>query len=253
MPIVLSNISSGYKKQTVLSEFSASFEKGQITAIIGPNGCGKSTLLKTVTGILPLFSGSIAVDGEALGSSAIRAKKIAFLSQDRNLPDMTAFETVLCGRFAHLSFPRIYSEKDKLFALECMKKLNVEELADCPISTLSGGMRQKVYIAMALCQDTDYILLDEPTTYLDISNVFEFFDILRTLANDGHGIVIVLHDLLTALSFSDRVLVMKDGKNVFLDVPERAVSSGVIKDVFGIGIGVSESTNDNMYFYERIK
>ncbi len=251
MPITLSNISSGYQKKVILSDFSASFEKGCITAVIGPNGCGKSTLLKTITGLLPLFSGNIAVDGEKIDSSAARAKKIACLSQGRATSDMNVFETVLCGRFAHLSFPRVYSEKDRLFAHKCLKKLNIEELADRRLSTLSGGMRQKVYIAMALCQDTDYILLDEPTTYLDVSNTFELFEILRTLANNGRGIVIVLHDLVTALNCSDRVLVMKNGKNIILDSPEKVVSSRIIKEVFGISIQKAQVCGNDTYFYER--
>ncbi len=251
MPITLSSISSGYQKKVILSDFSASFEKGCITAVIGPNGCGKSTLLKTITGLLPLFSGNISIDGEALRSSCSRAKKIACLSQGRKTPDMTVLETVLCGRFPHLSFPRVYSEKDKLFARKCLQKLNLEELADRRLSTLSGGMRQKVYISMALCQDTDYILLDEPTTYLDVSNAFELFEILRPLADSGRGIVIVLHDLLTALSCSDRVLVMNNGKNIVLDSPEKVVSSGIIKEVFGIGIQKSEICGNATYFYER--
>lgn len=253
MPITLSEITSGYRSKRVLSNFSASFEKGCITSVIGPNGCGKSTLLKTVTGILPISTGSITVDKEILRSSSARAKKMSFLSQGRSLPDMTAFETVLCGRFAHLSFPRVYSEKDKCFALECMKKLNIENLSDLRISTLSGGMRQKVYIAMALCQNTDYILLDEPTTFLDVSNTFELFDILRELANSDRGIIIVLHDLLAALSLSDQVLVMKDGKSLFLGSPEKAVSSGIIKSVFGIGIEKAEELAGNRYFYERTR
>ena len=251
MSIILSAISSGYQKRHVLSDFSASFEKGCITAVIGPNGCGKSTLLKTVTGILTPFSGNITIDGQVLTSSSARAKKLSFLSQGKIAPDMTVFETVLCGRFPHLSFPRIYSEKDKAFAVECMDKLGISELSARRLSTLSGGMRQKAYIAMALCQNTDYILLDEPTTYLDISNTFELFETLRSLADEGKGVVIVLHDLLTALTCSDRLLVMNNGKSVVLDTPNNIVASGIIEKVFGIGIRRTDIDGNNTYFYDR--
>ncbi|MBE6572175.1 MAG: ABC transporter ATP-binding protein [Ruminococcaceae bacterium] len=247
MAITVSGVSGGYGKKTVLSDFSASFEKGQITCVIGPNGCGKSTLLKTVIGSIKPFSGDILVDGKRVSKPCERSKRIAFLAQGKSISDMTVFETVLHGRFPHLSFPRVYCEKDREKAFLCLERLGLSEFCDQPVSTLSGGMRQKVYIAMALCQDTEYILLDEPTTYLDISNAFELFDIIKSLAESGKGIIMVLHDLVTALQFSDSVLVMNGGKNVFFGSPDEVVASGVIKDVFGVGI----TKHDGAYFYER--
>lgn len=247
MAISVSGVSCGYGKKTVLFDFSASFEKGQITCITGPNGCGKSTLLKTVVGSVVPFSGKIFVDDAFVSKPVERAKKIAFLPQGKEVSDMTVFETVLHGRFPHLSFPRVYCEKDRKKAFLCLESMGLSHLCDSPVSTLSGGMRQKVYIAMALCQDTEYILLDEPTTYLDISNVFELFDTIKKLAQSGKGIVLVLHDLVTALQFSDRVLVMNEGRNVFFGSPDDIVEAGVIKDVFGVGI----SKRDGSYFYER--
>lgn len=247
MALILSKITAGYSKKIILSDFDAVFEKGQIICIVGPNGCGKSTLLKSIVGVLPTTSGEIFIDQIKNPDRNERAKKISYLAQSRSFSDMTVFDTVLCGRYPHLSFPRVYEKKDREIAFSCIKKMGLEALCDSRLSTLSGGMRQKVYIAMALCQDTDYILLDEPTSFLDISNVFELTSILHELAKSGKSIVCVLHDLVLAFDIADKILVMKDGKNICLDTPDVVVKSGVIKDVFGVGIENAEG----FYRYER--
>ena len=199
----LNRISAGYGKQTVLNDVSAFFEKGKLTSIIGVNGCGKSTLLKAILGILSLSSGEIFIDGENLLTISRNeiAKKIAYLSQGKNIPDMTVEQMVLHGRFPYLSYPRRYSSHDREVAIKAMEIVGVAEFAHKPLYSLSGGMRQNAYIAMALAQDTDYILLDEPTTYLDIAHQLELMRILRKLADSGKGIVTVMHNLTIAFDF----------------------------------------------------
>lgn len=240
----------GYGKNHILKNFSACFEKGKLTSVIGINGSGKSTLLKTIVGILSPASGEIFVDATALSSlkSQDIAKKIAYLAQGRNTPDMTALQMVLHGRFPHLGYPRRYSKKDYNAAYEAMERMGIAAYADKSMAALSGGMRQNVYIAMALAQDTDYILLDEPTTYLDISHQLYLMKILRELADCGKGIITVMHDLPMAFNFSDCIAVVNDGKAAFCGSAEEAYKQGIVKDIFGIEI--SCLPGEKNYYYD---
>ena len=234
--IEIKNISSGYGNKPVLKNLSVDFEKGRLTSIIGPNGSGKSTLLKTLIGVLPRTSGSILIDGTDTVSTprADIAKRIAYLPQGRAAPDMTVGELVLHGRFPHLTYPRRYSQRDRDIADAAMVRLGIFELAERPLSSLSGGMRQTAYIAMALAQDTDYILLDEPSTYLDISHQINLMKILRALTDDSKGIICVMHDLPMALTFSDSVAVMQSGELLSSSPPEELSSSNLIEKLFGV-------------------
>lgn len=234
----LNRISAGYGKQTVLDGISVDFEKGKLTSIIGVNGCGKSTLLKAILGILPLSGGEITIDGENLLTMSRNeiAKKIAYLSQGKNTPDMTVEQMVLHGRFPYLSYPRRYSSHDREVAIKAMETVGVAEFAHKPLYSLSGGMRQNAYIAMALAQDTDYILLDEPTTYLDIAHQLELMRILRKLADSGKGIVTVMHDLPLAFDFSDTLTVMNNGGIIACGTPSELCNLPIIEDIFGVKI-----------------
>lgn len=248
--IELKNISAGYGKNTVLEGASAVFEKGRLTSIIGVNGCGKSTLLKAVLGILPLESGEIKIDGKSLSdmSRTDIARKVAYLAQGKNTPDMTVEQMVLHGRFPHLNYPRRYTKKDRETAFAAMEKTGVAELAEKPLSALSGGMRQNAYIAMALAQDTDYILLDEPTTYLDISHQFELMKTLGELAKSGKGVVTVMHDLPMAFDFSYSIAVANDKKIILQASPDEICKAPEITDVFGVKLALLPE--ENKYFYQ---
>ena len=242
-------ISAGDGKQTVLDGISVDFEKGKLTSIIGVNGCGKSTLLKAILGILSLSSGEIFIDGENLLTISRNeiAKKIAYLSQGKNIPDMTVEQMVLHGRFPYLSYPRRYSSHDREVAIKAMETVGVAEFAHKPLYSLSGGMRQNAYIAMALAQDTDYILLDEPTTYLDIAHQLELMRILRKLADSGKGIVTVMHNLPIAFDFSDKLTVMSNGKIIAYGAPSEICESHIVEDIFGVKI---KQVQKGKYLYE---
>lgn len=231
----IKNICAGYGKENILKNVSLNIKKGSLVSIIGPNGSGKSTMLKALTGILPISSGDILLNNKPVSSLTQQkiATKIAYLAQGKNIPDMTVEQMVLHGRFPHLKFPRKYSKKDYEISEAALMQLKISDLAKKPLSSLSGGMRQKAYIAMALAQSTDYILLDEPTTYLDISNQLSLLKILRSLADSGKSIVTVMHDLPLAFSFSDNVLVFKDGRIIASDTPESLCKSDILKKVFG--------------------
>lgn len=245
----IKNVTAGYGKHTVLNDVSVAFEKGKLTSIIGVNGCGKSTLLKALLGILPLSSGEIVIDGKEMRSmSRIEiAQRVAYLAQGKDTPDMTVEQMVLHGRFPYLSYPRRYREADREIARKAMDAVGILHLADKSLYELSGGMRQTAYIAMALAQDTDYILLDEPTTYLDIAHQLELMKLLRGLANSGKGIVTVMHDLPLAFEFSDKLAVIHNGNIVANATPTDICNSSIIKEIFDIRI--ERMDNDQFYYH----
>lgn len=247
--IELKKVTAGYPSKTVLSEISLSVPKGTLISVIGKNGSGKSTLLKTVIGIINAKSGEMLVDGESELSRQSMAKKVSYLAQGKSVSDMTVEQLVLHGRFPHLSYPRRYSKKDREISSASLRQMGIADIAGTPLSALSGGMRQKAYIAMALAQDTDYILLDEPTTYLDISNQVELMKILRSLADRGKGIVAVMHDLPLAFGFSDRIAVIKDAKIAAFDTPQKICDSGIVQEVFGIDLQYSSAEKSYHYKY----
>ena len=249
--IELSHISIGYGIKIILNDVSVAFEKGKLTSIIGANGCGKSTLLKTILGILPSKSGNVTIDGARLKEMSRNdiARRIAYLSQEKNTPDMTVEQLVLHGRFPHLSYPRRYTDKDRVIAVGVMEQMGIVEYAHKPLYSLSGGMKQNSYIAMALAQETDYILLDEPTTYLDIAHQLELMKILRSLADSGKGIVAVMHDLPMAFTFSDKIILINDGRIVDDERPEKIYERNVIDKVFGIALDRSKDGRSYSYKY----
>ena len=246
----LRHFSCGYPDNPVIQDISLSFEKGSVTVIAGPNGCGKSTLLKAITGILPAY-GEIRLDGEAVNtmSSRNRAQRIAFLPQSRQVPEITVGRLVLHGRFPYLTYPRQYRKADFAAAEAAMASLNIAELAHRPLSSLSGGQRQKAYIAMALAQDTDVILLDEPTSFLDIAHQRQLMELAKNLAAKGKIVVLVLHDLMLALEHADRLVIMKTGTIVAQGQSEEIFRTGSLKDVFDIDLGRTEVNGTWKYFY----
>ncbi len=246
--IRLEDVSAGYGKKKVLSSVSADLRRGKLTVIIGPNGSGKSTLLKCISGIIPIMSGRVMIDGRELAELKRQdvAKMIAYLSQGRELPNMTVSQLVLHGRFPHLSFPRRYSDNDREKASQAIEAMGMKGLEDKAINGLSGGMRQSAYIAMALCQETDCILFDEPSTYLDISHTLSLMRRMKALAENGRAVVAVMHDITMALDFADEVIVMDKGNIIIQESSQNVVRMGIIQDVFGVGI----KKNDSKYEYD---
>lgn len=249
--IELKHISAGYGNNPVLRDVSAAFEKGTLTGIVGVNGSGKSTLLKAVSGILPVSSGAIGIDGRPLEDMSRNeiARVVAYLAQGKPTADMTVEQIVLHGRFPHLHYPRRYRAEDREIARSVMAQVGIAELAHKPLDTLSGGMRQNAYIAMALAQGTDYVLLDEPTTYLDIAHQLNLMKLLRTLADNGKGVVAVMHDLPMAFSFSDRIILLHNGQVLLNDTPETVCGQEALKTVFGVAVNPSPDGRGYHYAY----
>lgn len=243
----LKNVSVGYGDIPVLDGVSVAFEKGKLTGIIGVNGSGKSTLLKAMLGILPMSDGEIMMDGRSLrdmGRNEI-AKKAAYLAQGKSTPDMTVEQMVLHGRFPHLAYPRRYTKADLQMAKMAMDAVGISYLAEKPLCALSGGMRQNAYIAMALAQDTDWILLDEPTAYLDIAHQIELMRMLKKLAKMGKGVIAVMHDLPLAFDFSDEIAVIHDRKVVACSTPIEICRSSLPMEIFGVRM---ERREDNKFY-----
>lgn len=246
------NLTAGYGHGAVISEVSFTAKRGEITTIIGKNGSGKTTLLKAATSMLPHSGGDVLVDGASvLGlSTAQRAQVMSYLAQGRGAPEITVGRMVLHGRFSHLGYPRRYSKKDYAIANQVMEKMGLTDLAHVPMSQLSGGMRQKVYIAMALAQHTPVVLMDEPTTYLDIAQQLNFGDMARDLASQRKAVVLVLHDLLFALRISHRIVVMETGRVLACGSPQEIMESGVLEKLYGVKICSVETEQGTRLYYD---
>jgi len=246
----LCQLSAGYPGRTVLQELSLSFPAGQVTVLLGPNGCGKSTLLKTLCGILPAQGGRVLMDGEDWLSlpGKMLARKVAYLSQERRIPDITVGRMVLHGRFPHLGYPRRYRAEDYAAAQKAMEQMELMELAEEPLQKLSGGQRQKVYIAMALAQSTPVIALDEPTTYLDVRHQLQMMAQAKMLAADGKTVIMVLHDLSLAMSVAQQIVLLSDG-TAAQGSPEEVFASGQIDAAFGVKLRRMETEEGWRYYY----
>lgn len=234
----LSHITAGYGGEPVLRDVSLSFPPGQVTVLAGPNGCGKSTLLRVAARLMEPAEGEIRLDGENAGDLSPKefARRVALLPQSRATPEIAAGALVLHGRFPYLGYPRRYSAQDRRAARRAMELAGVSELERAPVSRLSGGQRQKVYLAMAIAQETPVLLLDEPTTFLDIGHQLELASLARTLAREGRAVVMVLHDLNLALTCAHRTAVLRDGRVAGLGTPEEIFQSGVLEEVFGVSV-----------------
>lgn len=246
----IKNLTAGYPGHPVLNGVSLAIPQGKVTVIAGPNGCGKSTLLKALAGILPT-RGELWLDGEPLDEkdSRRRAKQIAFLPQNRPIPEITVERLVLHGRFPYLCYPRRYRREDYAVAQQAMARMGIEELARRNVASLSGGQRQKAYIAMALAQDTPVILLDEPNTFLDIAHQLQMMQQALALAQSGKTVVLVLHDLAMALEYADMLVVMAEGKILCQGAPREVFGTGCLHQAFGVEVRRMQTPDGWKYYY----
>lgn len=247
--IEIDHLCSGYPGRPVLKDVSAAFPSGALTVVAGPNGCGKSTLLKTLCGIVPRASGDIRIDGTPLAALCWPARTLAYLPQNRPVPDITVERLVLHGRFPYLSYPRRYRPQDIEAARQAMAAMGLSDVAETPVRELSGGIRQKVYLAMALAQDTPVVLLDEPTTYLDIAHQLQIMREARALCAQGKTVVMVLHDLLMAMRTADRLIVMHEGCVAAQGSCAEIWESRCIDRVFGVALRRMDTPDGTQYYY----
>ncbi len=243
--LALANVSAGYGRRQVLQGVTWSVAPGEFVGLIGPNGCGKTTLLRVLSGVLPMTAGEVRVQGTPLREIDRRqlARTQACLLQDLSLDlAFTVREVVLMGRSPHL--PRFGSEtsRDLQIGQQAMERADVSHLADRLITELSGGERQRTLIAMCLAQEPQILLLDEPTSHLDIGHQLSLLDLIARLNREtGVTIVAVFHDLNLAAEYCRRVLVLERGRVAALGTPEEVLTAETIQRVYGVAVRVQRN------------
>lgn len=231
------NVTLSYDERIISNSLSVSIPDGSFTVIVGANACGKSTLLRALSRLLKPGNGDVILDGKNI--HAFKAKEIAIrlglLPQTSIAPDgITVADLVARGRYPHQSFLQQWSRADEDAVMKAMEATRIKDLADRLVDEISGGQRQRVWIAMVLAQETPILLLDEPTTFLDIAHQIELLDLLAELNSEGRTIVAVLHDLNHACRYASHLIAMKDGAIVAEGNPSDIVTEQLVEDVFGL-------------------
>lgn len=245
----LENVNTGYGEKIIFQDLSLKITPDKVTTLIGPNGCGKSTALKTMCDLLP-YTGHIHLSGKSLKqySRRERAQALTMLPQNPIAPEgITVWQLVSRGRHPYQSWIGHASTTDRNVVEQAMRVTGVLEFADRSLHTLSGGQRQRVWIAMTLAQDTPTMLLDEPTTYLDLSHSVEVLKIVRDLCkNRGKTIVMVIHDLNLAARFSDYIVAIGDNGTVAaVGDPSEVLTSELLREVFHLEAAVTTDPYSN--------
>ncbi|CAG9296593.1 ABC transporter ATP-binding protein [Celerinatantimonas diazotrophica] len=245
----LENVSAGYKDTPVISHISAEFTPGKIYALLGPNGCGKSTLLRTIAQLQPVISGQINYQGQSISrlTNRHRAKVFAMLSQQNPIPEgINVRQLVEFGRTPHQRFFAKLTATDQHIIEQSMQWCELDEtLIHKPLSDLSGGQRQRAWLAMALAQQSQYLLLDEPTTYLDLKHQIKLMNILNTLKEKGKTIICVLHDLNQASHYCDELMILNNAQLYTQGPPDKVMTSQMLENVFEIKATISRNEQSN--------
>jgi iron complex transport system ATP-binding protein len=232
------DITVGYDAKLISEGLTVEVPPGRFTAIIGPNACGKSTLLRALSRLLKPRAGQVLLDGRDIHSLPAKevARRLGLLPQSSIAPDgISVAELVARGRFPHQKLLRQWTAADEEAVVTAMAATGVTELSGELVDTLSGGQRQRVWVAMVLAQSTPIVLLDEPTTFLDIAHQIELLELcVRLNREQGTTMVAVLHDLNQAARYADHVIVMKAGRIVATGAPREVVTAERIDDVFGL-------------------
>jgi iron complex transport system ATP-binding protein len=242
--LVAQDVSLGYGDRAVVDSLSCEVPDGQVTVIVGANACGKSTLLRGLARLLRPSSGTVLLDGKAIGSLPSKqvARTLGLLPQNPVTPEgVSVVDLVGRGRHPHQGAFRRWSTEDEQAVAEALELTDTLDLADRLVDELSGGQRQRVWIAMALAQQTDLLLLDEPTTYLDVAHQVEVLDLLADL-NETRGttIVMVLHDLNLAARYADHLIAMCEGRIVAAGPSHAVITEDCVRTVFGMESRVIE-------------
>ncbi|WP_455428224.1 iron-enterobactin ABC transporter ATP-binding protein [Dryocola sp. LX212] len=228
----------GYGTHVVAEGLTVAIPDGKFTAIIGPNGCGKSTLLRTLSRLMKPTAGNVWLDGQEIHRFATKevARRIGLLAQNASAPgDISVAELVARGRYPHQPMFTRWREEDQLAVTSAMRATNIQDLADQPVDTLSGGQRQRAWIAMVLAQETSIMLLDEPTTWLDISHQIDLLELLSDLNREkGYTLAAVLHDLNQACRYATHLIALRDGKIVAEGAPKEIVTPELIEAIYGL-------------------
>ncbi len=249
--IEIIGVSKRYGKATVVDDVTLTIPKGGITSIIGPNGAGKSTLLAIMSRLTRMDAGQVRVDGldTTKTSSDVLARRLSILRQENHLSArLTVADLVSFGRFPYTKGrPTI---EDRRHVERSLQYMNLEDLSDRFLDELSGGQRQRAFVAMVLCQDTDYVLLDEPLNSLDMKHSVTMMRMLRQAANElRKTIVLVLHDINFASCYSDYIIAMRDGWVVHQGAPCDLMTPAILEDVYDLDVHVEQLRGHQIGIY----
>ena len=242
----IKNLDAGYQKRIVVRDLTIDIKEGEIISLIGPNGGGKSTLLKSISGELKAINGSVYLGEDDIRNIPLKelAKEMAIVNTDRVRPEsMSAYDVVMTGRLPSSEIFGFNKAEDGVIAQKACDLMNIGEFLDKPFPSLSDGQKQRTLIARAICQQPYYLIMDEPTSYLDIRHRLELMDVIRKLAEEKITIIMSLHEIELALEVSDRVILVKSDGTTICETPSEVIESGVIKELYGL--------SDEMY--ERVK
>ena len=239
----LDGLHFAYGEVQVLSGVSIAAEPGEVVGVLGPNGCGKTTLFKLIIGSLKQASGRIDVDGADLTGlgPGERARRVAAVPQDPVAPvGFTVADLVMMGRNPHLGLLEFEGEQDQAIAVNAMQSTDIFELAHRPVSTLSGGERQRVFVAMALVQRAPVLLLDEPTSNLDLAAQATVMELVQRLCRErGDTVLVVMHDLTLAAQWCDRLVLMDEGKVRTQGTPDEVLTEANVAAVYGADVVIA--------------
>lgn len=230
-------VTIGYDRRVISTDLSVSIPDGSFTVIVGPNACGKSTLLRALSRLLVPQSGHVLLDGKMIQQYRAKevARRIGLLPQSSLAPDgIRVSDLVARGRYPHQSLMRPWTDADTEAVDAAMASTGVTELSGRLVDELSGGQRQRVWVAMVLAQQTPLLLLDEPTTFLDIAHQIELLELFTDLHDGGSTLVAVLHDLNHAARYATHLIAMKDGAVVAEGHPDDVVTAELVEEVFGL-------------------
>jgi iron complex transport system ATP-binding protein len=236
---------AGYDQSATISDIHFNLQEGQLLAVIGPNGSGKTTLIRAISQVLPYVTGQLHINGADLMqvSDNSRARLMAVVPQSTYVPpSFLVQEVVLMGRTPYMNWNGKASREDDKFVREAMEQTDVEKFKDQMCGELSAGERQRVILARALAQNTPVLLMDEPTSHLDLRYQIEFLELARTLClNNGKTVLVAMHDLNLAARFGDLILAMENGKTATFGSVEEILQADILSTIYGLPIDVLRS------------
>lgn len=243
MRMSVRNLVQGYGSKTILDDISFDVDTGEVLALLGPNGSGKSTLIKTICNIMEPRSGQILIDETPIEDIDITdlAKIVSYVPQSTAAATYTTvMDTVLLGRKPYVTWS--YRQKDIDYALDAMKAMRIIRYSSRDVSDLSGGQRQRVFLARSLAQYPSFFIFDEPTSALDLKHQMNTMIKMREVVHDkGAGMVIALHDINLAMNYSDKVLMLKNGKIFAYGTPDETITEENIRAVYGVESRIMEA------------
>ncbi len=241
-PLTARNLTTGYARKNILEHLDFEILHGRFTVLIGPNGCGKSTLLRALCNLMPVRDGGVLLDGRQISEFSTKeiARRVGVLAQGPVAPEgLTVEDLARQGRYPHRSLFGQWSDKDETACRTALELTALTHLKDRAIDNLSGGQRQRAWIAMTLAQQTGILLLDEPTTYLDLAHQIEVLDLVQRLVREQQTTVVaVLHDINQAARYADHIVAMKDGRIAVQGSPEEVINKETIEAVFGVRVAI---------------